>query len=81
MVEPPLAPRRRRWRGRFNRLKSGSAKSGKRIFRLVKQLWDAPVGFQLGTLEYRSTVGKITVGWLAFQFTPQIVHVASVVFG
>lgn len=64
-----------------NRLKPGIVKSGKGIYRLVKRLWDAPVGFQLGSLKHRSTVGNVTVGWLAFQFTPQILRVASVVFG
>lgn len=81
MMVRPLAWKRRGWRSRWKRLKPELVKSGRRIIRLVKRLWGVPVGFQLGPLEYRSTVGKVTVGWLAFQFAPQIVHVASVVFG
>lgn len=81
MVERPLARRRRGWRGRFNRLKPVIAKSSKRIYRLVKRLWDAPVRLRLGPLKYRSTVGNVIVGWLSFQFAPQILHVANVVFG
>ena len=81
MAARPLVRRRRQRRSRWNRLKPHIAKSGKWIFRLVKSLWGAPVGLQLGLLNFRSTVGNVTVGWLAAQSTPLIVHVAVSFFG